>query len=102
MLGLVDVSHCECGEESSDLRYRVVDHHAVVGAGSPFSVRDRATDSQAWAAIARVMWAYQARQSRTWYSSRPASFLACWKHSSIAHLAPAVRARSTRRVRRAP
>jgi hypothetical protein len=33
----------------------------------------------------KVMWAYQARQVRTWYWSSPASFLACWKHSSIGH-----------------
>ncbi len=39
----------------------------------------------------KVMWAYQVRQSRTWYSSRLASFLASWKHSSIAHRAVAMR-----------
>ena len=40
------------------------------------------------------MWAYQARQVRTWYWSSPASFLACWKHSSICQRLPAAQARS--------
>lgn len=53
MLGFMEVSHYECGEESSDLRYRVADHHAVAGAGPPFVARDLATDSQACAVIAR-------------------------------------------------
>ncbi len=32
----------------------------------------------------KVMWAYQARQSRTWYSSRPAVFLAPMAGGAVA------------------
>jgi hypothetical protein len=31
-----------------------------------FTTSDRDTASQAWASIDKVMWAYQARQVRTW------------------------------------
>ena len=53
-------------QEAADRRWREVDHALVGWAGSPFAARDRATASQAWASIDKVMWAYQARQVRTW------------------------------------
>src|SRR5437764_12545857 len=65
-VGSVGVSQDQRDEQPSDLRYGVADHHVVARAGSPFAVRVLATTSQAWAAMDRVMWAYQARQSRTW------------------------------------
>ena len=46
----------------------------------------RLAASQASASMDKVMWAYQARQVRTWYWSSPASPLACSEHSSIGHL----------------
>src|SRR6476469_337974 len=48
------------------------------------------------------MWAYHARQDRTWRWSSPASFLACWKHSSILPRVPAIQAKSSRVERRGP
>ncbi len=80
VFGLV-VADGQCGEQASDLGYGLADHHAAADSGSPFAVSVLATTSQACADIDKVMWAYQARQSPTWYSSRPAVFLASWKHS---------------------
>jgi hypothetical protein len=66
MLGAGWVLRADFGRQAADLRWRAAGHARVAGAGSPFAARARAADSQARASIDKVMWAYQARQVRTW------------------------------------
>jgi hypothetical protein len=66
MVGFGQVAVEEADQQAADLRQRVADHARVAGAGSPLVTWARLADSQASASIDRVMWAYQARQERTW------------------------------------
>ena len=66
VLGGVGVSQDQVHEQAADLRYREVDHAFVVVPAAPFVAWAFTAASQASASIDKVMWAYQARQLRTW------------------------------------
>ncbi len=67
MFGWLGASEQEVHEQPADLRYRQRDHVLIAVSGSPFvAACARAAASQARASMDRVMWAYQARQKRTW------------------------------------
>jgi len=57
----------QADQQAADLRERVADHARVTGADPLFSAWARLAASQASASMDNVMWAYQARQDRTWY-----------------------------------
>ena len=57
----------QADQQAADLRERVADHAWVAGADAPFSAWALLAASQARASMDKVMWAYQARQVRTWY-----------------------------------
>jgi hypothetical protein len=57
----------QADQQAADLRYRVADHARVAGADPHFSAGALLAASQASASMDKVMWAYQARQERTWY-----------------------------------
>jgi len=73
----------QADQQPADLGPGVADHARLAGADPPFSACALLAASQARASMDKVIWAYQARQDRAWYWSSPASFLACWKHSSM-------------------
>ena len=57
----------QADQQAADLGQGVADHAGVAGA-DPFSwACARAAASQARASMDKVMWAYHARQLRTWY-----------------------------------
>ena len=53
-------------QQAAELRYGIADHARVAGGGAPFTACALLAASQARASTGKVMWAYQARQVRTW------------------------------------
>ena len=53
-------------QQAADFRYRIADHARVAGADPFFAAVALLAASQARASMDKVMWAYQARQERTW------------------------------------
>jgi hypothetical protein len=53
-------------QQAADLGQGVTDHARVAGADPLFTASALLAASQARASMDKVMWAYQARQDRTW------------------------------------
>src|SRR5215469_14532881 len=56
----------QADQQAADLRQRIADHAGVARADPLFSAWARLAASQARASMDKVMWAYHARQVRTW------------------------------------
>ena len=65
-LGVGCVPLDQAGQQVADFRQRVADHARVAGTDPFFTAVARLAASQARASMDKVMWAYQARQVRTW------------------------------------
>src|ERR1700759_3391452 len=56
----------QADQQPADLRQGVADHAGIAGTDPLFTAWARLPASQAKASMDKVMWAYQARQVRTW------------------------------------